>query len=345
MKAEDEIIVTVEGEPYSVEAYPEEDDVDGQPVEGADGVGAAADAAAAPLKGMKNHMDAMDGYTLLVLLLISSIVVFVAGCVECFDASNIIGPNGYSWWAFSGSLISIIACIVLIVLKKCAEDASITAGPYIMIFLLVLWICIVMPLTFVQPFTTFGNGWVGTWLSVFVAGALAARAFADKAKAVTTVIESQNGNEATKFALLLGMGSLIVMIASSVVYSTGGGCVLDVSYTAYCISVSVISIVACVIILVVANVASIKEHSGKVNMALSIFLIVWWILGAFFATFKAPFKNTCNMNGYAGTWISLFAAVSLFKACGLDTVKQIISKVKGNNNEGNKDNSDETPAL
>lgn len=334
-----DVTVEVEAEPVTSEGEPV-----GADATESDGNG---DAVAAPLQNIKNPMDAMDGWTLLVALLVTSIIVFVRSCIVVSQATaSVLGVTvsapGLSWWALIGSLISLLLVVVMMILKKCNEEASIKASPIVMIILLVIWIAIVFPCTFSAPFHDLEVGWLGCWGSLAVSGALAARAFADKAKALTDAIKKQTegGSEATKFALFLGMGSIIVLIAACFSF----GCAVSSSFVTnynglagYAVAVAVLSIIACVIILVFANVETLKQHSGKTNTALSIFLIVWWIIGCFVMAFVGPFDGTsCSFNGFVAIWICLLASLSLFKACGLDTVKAMVSKAKGNKGgEGN----------
>lgn len=337
MAEENDVTVEVEAEPVTME---------GEPV-GADATETIGneDGVAAPLENIKNPMDAMDGWTLLVALLVTSIIVFVRSII-IIDQISFIGVPGLYWWALIGSLISLLLVVVMMILKKCSEENSIKASPIVMIILLVIWIAIVFPCTFDSPFHDLEVGWLGCWGSLAVSGALAGRAFADKAKALTDAIKKQTegGSEATKFALFLGMGSIVVLIAACFSFNCAVGLnAVVTSYSGlagYAVAVAVISIIACVIILVFANVETLKQHSGKTNTGLSIFLIIWWVLGCFIMAFVGPFDGTsCSFNGFVSIWICLLASLSLFKACGLDTVKALVSKMKAGNKggEGNAD--------
>lgn len=342
MATEDEVTVKVEEPVYVAEAEPVDDGADAQPVEGEGGAGAAVDA----LKNGGNPLDAMDGYTLLVGLLVTSIIVFVAASVTLWGTGTAIvvagSAVGLSYWAFVGSLLSIIGCVIMIVFKKCCEPQFVAAGPVMMIIFLVLWLAIVLPCTFSAPFITLSNGWLGSWASLVLAAALAGRAFADKAKAMQNAINSQTSQgDAVKFALFLGVASIVVLIAVCVNFGGSG-------YEGYAVAVAVISILAVVVVLIIANVASMKQHSNKTNMIISIFLIVWWAIGAFIMTFVSPFQSGTPLNGYLGVWICVYAAFSLFKACGLATVTQMFNKMKGGGNAdgGNAESSaEDTPAL
>ncbi len=344
MKAEDDTpTVEVQAEPYDQQPWEVSSHAHSGEENGQVDYSGAAHAVAVPLKAVTNPMDAMDGWTLLVTLLVSSIIVFVAACVAVGTGDN----AGLTWWAFAGSLISIIVVIVLMVLKKCAEEASIKAGPFMMIGLLVLWVAVDMPCTFASPFSTLSNGWIGCWASLIVSGALASRAFADKAKTMSNALSQQQGNEATKYALFLGMTSIVVLIAGCFTFSNAGCFSVPAGgLLGYSVAVAVISIVGCVVILIVANVAAFQQHSGKTNMIISIFLIVWWACAAFILTFWGPFTGLgCSTNGFIATWVAIFAALSLFKACGLDTVKGLVSKAKAGRGgagtgSGNNNNHD-----
>ena len=323
-------VETQEQEPvYVATAEPVEGEA--EPVEPEPGLGGAKEAMA-PLKAMKNPMDAMDGWTLLVGFLVSSIIVAVAACIEGVNFGSSL-----AWWAFAGSLLSVIIIAILMILKKFAPAAYNSAAQWILIFLLVWWVAIVFPATFYSPFPTLGNGWLGCWISLVFAAVLAARAFADKAKALNAAIKSQSSTGATKNALFLGAGSIVFLIAACFTISNTVAVgivvttVTDRSYAAYAVSIAVISIVACALVMVWANVESLKASAGTVNIVVSIFLIVWWVIGAFVVTFVAPYKDAGpSTNGWLAVWVCLYFATGLFKACGLDTVRKLVTKNGGN---------------
>lgn len=190
----------VEVEAYA-EAYVEDDDDDvetGYKVEGQDPgpaveLGAEEDyeedlgETGKPM--VMNPLDSMDGYTVLVTLLVVNIVEFVAAIV--FTA-NLVGGDvnpdfGLGVWAVVGGLFSIITVVIMLILKKCNETTSVKIAPWLSAWLLLLWVAIVMPCTFQPPFAAFGNGYVGAWASLVVAGTLTARAFADRAASVRKV--------------------------------------------------------------------------------------------------------------------------------------------------------------
>jgi hypothetical protein len=338
MSDEEQIAIKVEGEEEPVYAP---DEVDGKPVEQPDSAKAAVDA----LKAGTNPLDALDHYTLLVALLITSIIVFVASCVSIWGSTGagVFGViYGIGIWGFVGSLISIILCVIMIVFKKCCSPQYITAGPIIALIFLILWLALVFPLTFGGPFTNLDNGWIGSWASLVVSAALASRAFADKAKALQKAIESQSGNEATKYAMFLGISSIVVLIAACVGYNTCS----SAGFAEYSVALAVLSIVACIIILIIANVQSAQQFSASANTVISCFLIVWWAVGAFITTFVEPFNGTgCSLNGYIAVWLCVYAAFMCFKAAGLGYVQGALAKAQAGKQQEQAANGDNTPAL
>lgn len=256
----------------------------------------------------------------------------------------------------TGGLLSILTVVAMLVLKKCNEAMSVKAAPLLSVWLLVLWIAVVMPCTFAQPFASFGNGYIGAWLSLVCSGTLAARAFADKAASVRKALEAQTASDTGKWTMICGLASIVVMIAGAFKFSATD----NSGYLSYAVSVSVFSIVACVLILVFVNVRSMKQHSGIVNTIISIFLAVWWVVGAFVMTFVAPFNlhlddssidnsgNSCQgFNGYFGTFAATFAALKLFQSCGLDFVKSKMANLTKRRTGGASDGAAaaEDPAL
>ncbi len=111
---------------------------------------------------MMNPLDTMDGYTLLVTLLVINVVEFVAAIV--FTANLVAGelnPDfGVGVWAIVGGVLSLLTVVLMLILKKCNETASVRTAPWLSLWLLMLWIAIVFPCTFQPPFAAFGNGCV-----------------------------------------------------------------------------------------------------------------------------------------------------------------------------------------
>lgn len=313
MSDEEQVAIKVEGEEEPVYA-PEEVEDKPAAAEPPNAAQAAVDA----IKAGTNPLDAMDHFTLLVALLITSIIVFVASCVSIWGSAGGGATFGVIWgiaiWGFVGSLISISLCVIMIIFKKSCDVQYLTASPIVAVIFMLLWLGLVFPLTFGGPFTDLNNGWVGSWASLAVSAALAARAFADKAKALQKAIESQSGNEATKYALFLGIASIVAVI----------------------------------IILVIANVQSAQQFGATANMVISIFLIVWWAIGAFITTFVQPFNGTgCSLNGYIAVWLCVYSSFMCFKAAGLGHVQGWIAKAQAGNQQpaGNHYHADNTPAL
>jgi hypothetical protein len=344
MSDDEQVAIKVEGEEEPVYAP---DEVDGKPVEQQQPN--AAKAAVDAIKAGTNPLDALDHYTLLVALLITSIIVFVACCVSIWgsEGQGVRGVfYGIGIWGFIGSLISIILCVIMIIFKKCCGPQYITAGPIIALIFLILWLGLVFPLTFGGPFLDLDNGWIGSWASMVISGALAARAFADKAKALQKALDSQSGNEATKYALFLGIASIVVLIAACVGFSTCSAAASP-GLPGYSVSLPVLSIVAVIIILVIANVQSAQQFSATANTVISCFLIIWWAIGAFITTFVAPFRGTaCGLNGYIAVWLCVYAAFMCFKAAGLSYVQGMLAKAQaGKQQEAHTADGDQTPAL
>jgi hypothetical protein len=91
--------------------------------------------------------------------------------------------------------------------------------------------------------------------------------------------------------------------------------------SSYSIAVGVVSIVACALILTFVNVTSMKRHSGLVNTVMSIFLALWWAVGAFILTFVNPFNlsagQTVDIDGNVRACVRVRAcgACAFVRAC------------------------------
>ena len=169
--SDEENDVEVEVEAYADPVYENETetgyDVEGQEIEddeifieGEDDVDVDGDIAGGDPRKIINPLDSMDGYTVLVTLLVVNIIEFVAAIVF---TSNLVGGDanpdfGLGVWALVGGLLSILSVVVMLILKKCNEPLSVRLGPWFSIFLTLLWIAVVMPCTFQKPFAAFGNG-------------------------------------------------------------------------------------------------------------------------------------------------------------------------------------------
>jgi len=314
-----------------------------------------------PLPNVKNPIAAMDGWTVLVALLVTSIIVLIKASIDLGTVTSATWTAGFiadystgrnlTIWALVGAVFSVVVVAVLMILKKVNEAASVTATPWIALFLLVVWLAVVLPCTFGYPYTDLGTGWLGCWISLAFSGALAGRAFADKAAALKAAVKkAQGSNEGTKYALFLGVSSVVLLIAAAIsANQCGVGTPQSLAF--FAVAAAVISMIGCIVILIFANVEALKVHSGKTNMVLSIILIVWWAITAFVVSFGGPYDvlgTTCgNFNGFISVWVSVFMALQLFKACGLDTVKQLVTKIKGGNKGGENaenNNTTEEPA-
>lgn len=112
-----------------------------------------------------------------------------------------------------------------------------------------------------------------------------------------------------KSFLYVEVSSLVLMFACIGIW------VNNYSYLAYALSVSVVSLAAC---LIIQTGEFVKPGLlEKVEKPVSLFLFFWWAVGCGVITFKAPFLAASN--GYFSAWAGLFFTAHW--ALNIDTSK------------------------
>ena len=236
-------------------------------------------------------------------LLIASLALFGACVPRLSDASEAI-------YLLVGSILSALTVLVLLL-------RSDKLGPkwrtILVILLFLLWITLAWFATVVGPFQQTGNGYFSAWLGCGCS-LLALLMEANRSEADTTVDEMrQAASRHTTF--LLGVGSLVLVIES-----IGGrdGLML------YALVVGGVSLALVVTLFIHRTIKSeeaaellstvgCKCREGGTtytyHILLSLFLTLWWAVGAGVLTFLGPFTTTSN--AYFSIWASLICAVAI----------------------------------
>jgi len=201
-----------------------------------------------------------------------------------------LGHHGNGVWILICSGVSFVICLVL---HRKRDDSQLRDKfPYIVLFLLAWWTAGFIVATFDSPYVTTGHGFVGCWIAIVTAVML-----------FDTAWNIDVASEVRKVPIeLLGLtlGSAVVLVASTL-----GKDLHDFWHwwAAICSGTSL----AVAIVLLVALSGKLGNRIDARMETLSTFLLIWWMVGAGFMTFKAPFVVTSN--GYFGAWIALVSSI------------------------------------
>ena len=117
----------------------------------------------------------------------------------------------------------------------------------------------------------------------------------------TEVIETSKAwFQVAKSFAFVELSALVLMFATIAIWNSESP---EHSYNAYALSVAVISLAAC---LSIQTWEFLKPGTlEKVEKPLSLFLFLWWGIGTFIITFKAPTCFTQTSNGWFSAWAGL----------------------------------------
>jgi len=247
---------------------------------------------------------------------VALLIIFFASVFEMWAAATLCSRlnDGYSScqdeqaWAVAVGTISAFVCLVMGILFVFASGIAGQANKFVAVFLFVLWIFGTGVGTFDAPFHTacseFANGYFSAWICFVLS-------FYYMYTSVPEIKEKVASNAPPAAGpVLCGclLASLVVMVQSSVQCSdTYGGCT---NVMAWAVACSVISIVACVVMLIPQAAPFIKF--------IAIFLAVLWFVGVATLTFTYKGSDAASLgifassgNGFFGTWIAFFCAIIL----------------------------------
>lgn len=257
-------------------------------------------------------MTTVNGGLLLAIIGIASAVVFLAGVFRCdradfrFDANDWgrgsgdgdSGCGGSEAYALCAGLISMLLVVGLLVARRPSSSAAAagSATPALGAFLLLWWLVAALVLTFHGPFYAVGNGYIGVWAACFASFAFAHEVSATVQKVSAPVIGGARAMN--RHVLVVVAGSTVELVAAAL--GCRSGCA---GYSAYAVAVGAASLFLCFLLIILPK-TSLKGN--RAMLALSVFLFLWWFVGAVILTFISPFTSASN--GYWATWASVIAA-------------------------------------
>lgn len=127
-------------------------------------------------------------------------------------------------------------------------------------------------------------------------------------------------------------GLLILLLAASIFYLTAAGIVCDdngrqnscTSAEAYAVAVGAVSLFVVLALLVLDIVKGVKDIIHQIS---SVFLFIWWLIGACYGTFDSPFFSPGgNANGYFSAWLGLCCA-TYYMFSSVSQVKKNVDKI------------------
>lgn len=268
-------------------------------------------------RDIRDTLKSLDDFSLIVIMLVASCVEFVAAIVRVAES----GFDPFGSWAFAGGLVAVVVNITFLVLRKVAADLHKKIAGWVALVMCIWWLSVAVPATFVSPFTTLSNGWIGCWLAFASTGMYMSSSF-KPLECIKQKLQQQADSHTGKMCLILLIASVVVMISAivSAVAADGTNDGTQFGLAVFAIVATIVTVVLVIVILVLMSKAE------RVIMILSIVIAVLWICAGFVGTFIGPnasFGVTGSLgsvNGFVGTWFALFAAMKLFQNTALDVI-------------------------
>jgi hypothetical protein len=227
----------------------------------------------------------------LVLLLLGSIVVLLQ--TAFLDNTS----DFYHVWALGVSASSTILCVVLLVFLFCDKIPQ-DIMKFSTLLLTIIWIGGTSLMTMKAPYAVTGNGYFGAWIALLMAWLLAVDYF----PALKGPMDSLVHQGGTIVALLT--------IASLTVFAqTVWNCLAN---DHWCHGEAVWIMICSGVSLAITALLHVPSVSGKIRenfKFVALFLVIWWMVGFFVATFDSPYVFTGN--GFFGCWVAVIASAAL----------------------------------
>eukprot|EP00051_Salpingoeca_urceolata_P024230 m.423116 g.423116 ORF g.423116 m.423116 type:complete len:544 (+) comp20207_c0_seq4:1821-3452(+) len=243
------------------------------------------------------------------------LLVAVAGAIELAVAADKCDKSDCTKktaFAVAVGAVSLMTSLIHFFIYRWHNDKAVATTKYFAIFFMCLWAAGAgVNTSSGAPFSnpcfdgTQGdaNGYFASWVAFFAAVYLVAQSVFHQAE------ETSLRERVAEYALASTI--FICFVASAVEMSTAadfcnhhGDC--DKSKWAWAIACGAVSVVVCGGRLLVMKFSS-EALSSVVDTVLSVFLVLWWVMGAAFNTrVHGAFASTSN--GYFATWIALLTA-------------------------------------
>lgn len=200
---------------------------------------------------------------------------------------------------------------LLLLIRSSVERVNTLVLPLVTGLVAIYWLIAACYMTFTDPFSYLGNGYISVWVTTFFAVALfvevspssAREKVLDTYEKVSSRMMSAELNR--RWTYLCAVASLVEVIQASIqchdVCSDGG---TTAHLAGYAVSAGVISIVVCVLLLV----PSIPKTA---TMLLTFGLAVWWLIALIVLTFTSSFFSVVLINGYLGIWAAGIASIGM----------------------------------
>lgn len=273
------------------------------------------------------NQDALFG-----MLAFTSFVLLVQSAYDCDKKTEYFSDyndcKDKLAFAVSVAVISLFIVIVHFLIVKVPEvNAGCTAWkkfiePFLVLALWIMWLVAAIILTYPDhhyegySFVSASTGWLMIWISV---GILTAAMFPSFHPAWMWC-QSQ-----WQFLKLVGAPDgqsvihIVVVALCSVTVMWSGADVCDSLNStktledcsgmyAWAVVCPMFSLLYCLFLLIFGKALKIREIAYQV---ISVFLALWWFVGACTLCVSKPFANTAESNGFFGTWLALYFSVKI----------------------------------
>eukprot|EP00298_Acanthocystis_sp_HF-20_P028768 c7599_g1_i2.p1 GENE.c7599_g1_i2~~c7599_g1_i2.p1 ORF type:complete len:317 (+),score=102.07 c7599_g1_i2:115-951(+) len=247
--------------------------------------------------------DKALGIRTLVILACASFVEFVSAARYC-DREARTCSDEYAF-ALAVGLITTVLSILLFIVGCTRAGIKNIFNQIFSFLMLIFWSAGAGINTFVDPFTTVGNGYFSSWLAfgasvylVFLSVPVIRRLSLSVHSRVR-VADNQN-----KTAVVILIASIIELVSAAVVCQRTGNCE---KYVAWALFVGVASIFFVLVYLIFSSCL------GRFRVIFPVLLVITWIPGCGVLTFESPFA--ISGNGYFSSWIALFFSIYWITLC------------------------------
>jgi len=168
--------------------------------------------------------------------------------------------------------------------------------------MLLMWSAGAGTLTFRGPFTNTGNGYFASWICWILSAYLVYEEIPYLKEKVSEVLAA---GLHFKTMLTIILGAVVVLIAAAVLC----GDTNCKNQNGYAVAVPTIAIPVVIPFMIFTFLQPYRIWA-------SLFMAVWWLIGAAVLTFDRPF--TAAGNGYFGTWVACLGSLYWFYLCAYE---------------------------
>jgi len=247
----------------------------------------------------------------LMIVCLMSFVLLIQASIDCDNqvrpapAPEFVTSTGCDSeiaYAVAAAVISMVVCLAyLLIAKFSPENLPERVLLFLSVFLFLWWLVAACVLTFDSPYTATQNAYFAIWGS-FAFSAMMLHAEAEQFRGLVDKLKEFHGNSKAITSLL---ACSVIELIAAIKPCSDSSCE---GQEAFAIALGTVSLFFCAVLLFVRDVQNMTKF-------VSIFLAVWWLVGAGVCTFgKGPFVVTGN--GFFATWGGAIFSVLLFEAEG-----------------------------